>query len=86
MACMGHHTCVTSLISFVGHLHLIFYMQKELNNKLIVEIRSTSGTLKAGHLGVIQTTTVQENQWVTWSTTIIWLPVVTESTHAKINV
>ena len=42
-----------------------FSPKKELNNKVIVEIQTTGGTPKAGYLGVIQTTAVQENQRVT---------------------
>ena len=42
-----------------------FSPKKELNNKVIVEIQTTGGTPKAGYLGAIQTTAVQENQRVT---------------------
>ena len=42
-----------------------FSPKKELNNKVIVEIQTTDGTPKAGSLGVIQMTAVQDNQWVT---------------------
>ena len=42
-----------------------FSPKKELNNKVIVEIQTTGGTPKAGYLGVIQMTAVQENQRVT---------------------
>ena len=42
-----------------------FSSKKEWNNKVIVEIQTTGGTPKAGYIGVIQTTAVQENQWVT---------------------
>ena len=41
-----------------------FSPKKECNNKVIVEIQTTGGTPKAGYLGVIQTTAVQENQQV----------------------
>ena len=42
-----------------------FSPKKELNNKVIVEIQTNGGTPKAGYLGVIQMTAVQENQRVT---------------------
>ena len=38
--------------------------KKEWNNKVIVEIQTAGDTPKAGYLVVIQTTAVQENQWV----------------------
>ena len=42
-----------------------FSPKKECNNKLIVELQTMGGTPKAGYLGVIQTTDLQENQRVT---------------------
>jgi len=42
-----------------------FLSVKGTNNKVTVELQTTGGTPKAGYLGVIQMTTVQENQRVT---------------------
>ena len=44
---------------------LYFSPKKEWNKRVIVEIQTTGGTPKAGYLGVIQATAVQENRRLT---------------------
>lgn len=66
----GSIMCETLSIKGVGHLHLlVISLQKgnEVIIKVIVELHTTGGTCtpKAGYLGVIQMSPVQENQWVT---------------------
>ena len=59
-------TCVRDIANLeCGLSPPYFSPKKEWDNKVIVELQTTSGTPKAGYLGVIQMTAVQENQWIT---------------------